>query len=123
MDFVYTYSDYQEQHQPDPALVARMASLAMRQLQAALSQPHTGDDVAVMIPCLDPNLTEATKAVVVLVKTYGHWNVIETSYSSYNLPKPKRETDIMPYIKDLFKLDELPLIGGRFYCLTLRIAL
>jgi hypothetical protein len=123
MDFIYTYSDYQKQHQPDQALVGRMASLAMRQLQAALSQPYTGHEVAVTIPCLDPNLTEATKAVVSLVKDYGHWNVIETSYSSYNLPKPKREADIMPHIKDLFKLDEMPLIGGRFYCLTLRVAL
>lgn len=124
MDFIYTYSDYQKQHRADQALVARMASLAMRQLQAALSQPYAGDDVSVMIPCLDPNLAEATKDVAALLKNLFDWNVIETSYSPHNLPRPpKREIDIMHHIKDLFKLDELPLIGGRFYCFTLRIAL
>ena len=118
MDFIYTYSDYQKQHQPDQALVGRMASLAMRQLQAALSQPYTGHEVAVTIPCLDPNLKMAARQVVALLKTEGDWNVTETTHVI-----AKNAAHATDPIKQLFKLDEPPLIGGQFYYLTLRIAL
>lgn len=118
MDFIYTYSDYQKQHQPDQALVARMASLAMRYLQLALVEPNL-DCVSVTIPCLDPHLKLAGRDVVNLLKKVGDWNVLDTSYHVYR----NIAAEVEP-IADLFTFTELPAIAnGNRYCIRLRIAL